>query len=157
MPTGLDALIRFAYAEAIGREFNVPLGGDRGILVGGHNGRGDDNVRRTDMPAVLLEALFGSNPAHAERIRTDPVEGGTGAAGARAGGQHPPFLPEGRAHRLLRRPQVQVFGAFSSWCAGCAGGASGDAEESGREEEAGAVGAKEADKGRRLAGRRALL
>lgn len=59
------------YAEAIGREFKVPVGGDRGILVGGYNGRGDDNVRHTDMPAVLLEPLFGSNPAHAEWIRSE--------------------------------------------------------------------------------------
>lgn len=71
MPTGLYALIRFAYAEAIGREFSATLGGDQGILVGGYNGRGDDNVRYTDMPAVLLEPLFGSNPAHAEWIRSE--------------------------------------------------------------------------------------
>lgn len=59
------------YAEAIGREFNVRVGGDQGILVGGFNGRGDDNVRYTDMPAVLLEPLFGSNPAQAEWIRSE--------------------------------------------------------------------------------------
>lgn len=71
MPTGLYALIRFAYAEALGREFSATLGGDQGILVGGYNGRGDDNVRYTDMPAVLLEPLFGSNPAHAQWIRSE--------------------------------------------------------------------------------------
>lgn len=59
------------YAEAIGREFNVNVGGDQGILVGGFNGRGDDNVRYTDMPAVLLEPLFASNPAQADWIRSE--------------------------------------------------------------------------------------
>jgi hypothetical protein len=59
------------YGEAIGREFNVKVGGDHGILVGGFNGRGDDNLRYTDMPAVLLEPLFVSNPAQAEWIRSE--------------------------------------------------------------------------------------
>jgi hypothetical protein len=59
------------YAEAIGREFDVKVGGDQGILVGGFNGRGDDNLRYTDMPAVLLEPLFASNPAQADWIRSE--------------------------------------------------------------------------------------
>jgi hypothetical protein len=38
-------------------------------MVGGFNGRGDANLRLTDMPAILLEPLFASNPQHAEWIR----------------------------------------------------------------------------------------
>ncbi|MEM7018164.1 MAG: N-acetylmuramoyl-L-alanine amidase [Pseudomonadota bacterium] len=60
------------YAQSIAREFNIPVGGrDGGILVGGFNGRGDANVRYTRMPAILLEPLFGSNPAHAQWIRSE--------------------------------------------------------------------------------------
>lgn len=62
------------YAQAVGREFNVPVGGDQGICVGGvggFGGRGDANLRYTTMPAVLLEPLFASNPQHAEWIRSD--------------------------------------------------------------------------------------
>lgn len=40
-------------------------------MVGGYNGRGDGNLRLTDMPAILLEPLFASNPQHAEWIRSD--------------------------------------------------------------------------------------
>lgn len=58
------------YAQAVGREFGVPVGGDQGIVVGGYNGRGDYNLRFTDMPAILLEPLFASNPQHAEIIRS---------------------------------------------------------------------------------------
>lgn len=31
------------YAEAVSREFNIPLGGDQGVLVGGYKGKGDGN------------------------------------------------------------------------------------------------------------------
>ncbi len=58
------------YASAVAQEFGVSVGGDKGILVGGYNGRGDSNLRYTDMPAVLLESLFCSNPAHAEIIKS---------------------------------------------------------------------------------------
>jgi hypothetical protein len=58
------------YAQAISREFSTPLGGDEGIKIGGYNGRGDANLRFTDMPAILLEPLFASNPAHAALIRS---------------------------------------------------------------------------------------
>ena len=57
------------YAAAVAREFNLEVGGDRGIQVGGYNGRGDANLRYTDMPAILLEPLFASNPQHAEILR----------------------------------------------------------------------------------------
>lgn len=59
------------YAAAVAREFELNVGGDRGIQVGGYNGRGDANLRYTDMPAILLEPLFASNPRHAEIIRSD--------------------------------------------------------------------------------------
>lgn len=59
------------YAAAVSREFGVPVGGDRGIVVGGYGGRGDGNLRYTAMPAVLLEPLFASNPQHAEWIRSE--------------------------------------------------------------------------------------
>ena len=59
------------YARAISREFEVPVGGDQGIMVGGYDGRGDGNLRHTDMPAILLEPLFASNPRHAEMVRSE--------------------------------------------------------------------------------------
>lgn len=62
------------YAQAVAREFGLPLGGDRGIQVGGYDGRGDFNLRHTRMPAILLEPLFASNPQHAEWIRSDAAQ-----------------------------------------------------------------------------------
>ncbi len=59
------------YAAAMAREFAVPVGGDAGIMVGGYGGRGDFNLRYTDMPALLLEPLFASNPQHAEWLRSE--------------------------------------------------------------------------------------
>jgi len=59
------------YAQAVAREFNIAVGGDQGILVGGYNGRGDYNLRFTNMPAILLEPLFASNPQHAEWIKSE--------------------------------------------------------------------------------------
>lgn len=58
------------YAQAVAREFNLPVGGDQGIKVGGFDGRGDGNLRHTHMPAILLEPLFASNPQHAQWIRS---------------------------------------------------------------------------------------
>jgi hypothetical protein len=63
------------YAQTVAREFEMPLGGDHGIQVGGYNGRGDYNLRYTKMPAILLEPLFASNPQHAEWIRSDERQG----------------------------------------------------------------------------------
>lgn len=57
-----------AYANRIANEFGTRLGGQNGLLIGGFNGRGDGNIRHTKMPAVLLEPLFGSNPAQAKII-----------------------------------------------------------------------------------------
>jgi len=63
------------YAQAAAREFSLSVGGDQGILVGGFDGRGDFNLRFTDMPAILLEPLFASNPRQAEWIRSDDGQG----------------------------------------------------------------------------------
>ena len=57
------------YSAAVSREFDIPMGGDQGIKVGGYGGRGDFNLRFTAMPAILLEPLFASNPQHAQWIR----------------------------------------------------------------------------------------
>jgi hypothetical protein len=59
------------YAQAVAREFGIPVGGDQGIKVGGYDGRGDFNLRFTSMPAILLEPLFASNPMHADWIRSE--------------------------------------------------------------------------------------
>ena len=59
------------YARAVAQEFDVPLGGDQGIMIGGYGGRGDFNLRFTDMPAILLEPLFASNPQHARIINSE--------------------------------------------------------------------------------------
>lgn len=62
------------YARAVSQEFDIPVGGDNGLLVGGYNGRGDYNLRFTNMPAILLEPFFVSNPQTAELIKTDAAQ-----------------------------------------------------------------------------------
>lgn len=59
------------YAKAVAMHFGTRVGGDDGILVGGWNGRGDGNLKHTNMPAILLEPLFASNPQHADIIRSE--------------------------------------------------------------------------------------
>jgi hypothetical protein len=59
------------YAKAIADQFGTRVAGDQGILVGGWNGRGDGNLKHTNMPAVLLEPLFASNPQQADIIRSE--------------------------------------------------------------------------------------
>ncbi|BBO89452.1 N-acetylmuramoyl-L-alanine amidase [Desulfosarcina ovata] len=59
------------YAREVAEHFGIPVGGDNGIKVGGFGGRGDGSIKHTDMPAVLLEPLFASNPQHAEIIRSE--------------------------------------------------------------------------------------
>jgi hypothetical protein len=93
------------YAQAIGLEFGVQIGGDQGIQVGGYDGRGDDNVKHTDMPAILLEPLFVSNPAHAEIVLQRRRPDAHGAGPCR---QHQEVLSGGRADRIQRRPQVKT-------------------------------------------------
>lgn len=55
------------YAQAIDAEFKEvdKVAGDQGALVGGFGGRGDGNICKTKMPAILLEPLFCNNPSHA--------------------------------------------------------------------------------------------
>ncbi|MEI6139846.1 MAG: N-acetylmuramoyl-L-alanine amidase [Mariniphaga sp.] len=59
------------YASAISEEFATQMGGEKGIVVGGYGGRGDNNIKYTAMPAILLEPLFASNPDQAEIIRSE--------------------------------------------------------------------------------------
>jgi len=59
------------YAHAIAKEFGTTVGGDDGLFVGGAGGRGDGNLKYTDMPAILVEPLFASNPQQAEIIRSN--------------------------------------------------------------------------------------
>jgi hypothetical protein len=59
------------YANAVATFFGTRVAGDNGILVGGWNGRGDGNLKHTNMPAILLEPLFASNPQHADIIRSE--------------------------------------------------------------------------------------
>ena len=59
------------YAKAVAEHFGTRTAGDDGILVGGWNGRGDGNLRLTNMPAILLEPIFASNPQHADIIRSE--------------------------------------------------------------------------------------
>lgn len=55
------------YTAKVAAEFDIL---DRGIAIGGLGGRGDDNVKYTAMPAILLEPLFCDNPDHAQIIRS---------------------------------------------------------------------------------------
>lgn len=59
------------YAHAIAKEFNTQVGGTDGLFIGGAGGRGDGNLKYTEMPAILLEPLFASNPHQADLIRSD--------------------------------------------------------------------------------------
>ncbi len=59
------------YARSISSSFATKVSGDNGILVGGWNGRGDGNLKHTEMPAILLEPLFASNPQQADIIRSE--------------------------------------------------------------------------------------
>jgi hypothetical protein len=59
------------YARAVADSFGIGLAQPDGVVVGGFSGRGDGNVKFTDMPAVLLEPLFANNPAHAQWIRSE--------------------------------------------------------------------------------------
>jgi hypothetical protein len=59
---------QFGAAYDVGGDDDTDIGYEDGVRVGG---RGDGNLRRTDMPAVLLEPGFGSNPAQARLMETD--------------------------------------------------------------------------------------
>jgi hypothetical protein len=59
------------YARTVSDSFGIGLGGEQGVLVGGYSGRGDGNVKFTNMPAILVEPLFASNPQHAAWIHSE--------------------------------------------------------------------------------------
>lgn len=60
------------YSKTINDTFNEirKVGGDDGVLVGGYSGRGDGNIRLTNMPAILVEPMFCNDPEHAVIIRS---------------------------------------------------------------------------------------
>jgi len=59
------------YAQMVSNAFGTPMGGSSGILIGGYGGRGDSNVKQTNMPSILLEPLFADNPKHAVFIKSE--------------------------------------------------------------------------------------
>lgn len=63
------------YTAKIAAAFLVPLANNNfakgGVSVGGYRLRGNKNLIHTNMPAVLLEPLFASNPKHAAWIKSD--------------------------------------------------------------------------------------
>lgn len=63
------------YVKAICDAFGVlPANNDfakNGVSIGGYKLRGNGNLSATNMPAVLLEPLFATNPKYAALIRTD--------------------------------------------------------------------------------------
>jgi N-acetylmuramoyl-L-alanine amidase len=59
------------YSKLVSEAFGTKIGAQNGILPGGFNGRGDGNIKHTNMPAVLLEPLFATNPERAEQIRSE--------------------------------------------------------------------------------------
>lgn len=64
-----------AYVERICRTFGTSKANNDfakdGVSIGGYQQRGNKNLFSTNMPAVLLEPLFASNPKHAEIIRSE--------------------------------------------------------------------------------------
>lgn len=63
------------YVDEICAAFGVkPANNDfarDGVSIGGYKGRGNGNLTLTNMPAVLLEPLFATNPKYAEIIRSE--------------------------------------------------------------------------------------
>jgi len=59
------------YAQEVAKKFGLKIGGTQGLLMGGYNGRGDENVKYTKMPAILLEPLFVSNPQGSNVVRSE--------------------------------------------------------------------------------------
>lgn len=60
------------YSRLIDEEFEEikTVGGVNGVLIGGYGGRGDGNIRLTNMPAILVEPMFCNDPDHAKIIRS---------------------------------------------------------------------------------------
>lgn len=64
-----------SYVDRCSEAFGVPKANNdfakNGVSVGGAGKRGNANLLLTNMPAVLLEPLFVSNPKHAEIVRSE--------------------------------------------------------------------------------------
>jgi N-acetylmuramoyl-L-alanine amidase len=55
------------YAKLVSERFETV---NNGLLVGGYHGRGDANIKKTKMPAILVEPLFVSNPEQARIVKS---------------------------------------------------------------------------------------
>ena len=60
-----------AYCKYLSALLDIPIGGGNGIMIGGYSGKGDYNLKFTNMPAVLLEPLFVSNPKQAQLAKSE--------------------------------------------------------------------------------------
>ncbi len=64
-----------SYVNRISHAFDTPLANNNfakgGVSVGGFKGRGNGNLSATNMPAVLLEPLFGTNPIYSAIIKSE--------------------------------------------------------------------------------------
>ena len=63
------------YVHRVAKAFVVPVANNDfasgGVSVGGYNRRGNGNLFYTNMPSVLLEPLFATNPKQAEIIHSE--------------------------------------------------------------------------------------
>lgn len=59
------------YVEIVSQHFGTKPSGDRGVVKGGYEGRGNGNVYYADCPAILLEPLFCGNPKHVAAIKSE--------------------------------------------------------------------------------------
>lgn len=73
--SGKSRAVAKSYVDKISRAFSIPVANNdfakAGVSVGGYQGRGNGNLASTNMPAILLEPLFASNPRHADIIRSE--------------------------------------------------------------------------------------
>jgi N-acetylmuramoyl-L-alanine amidase len=62
-----------SYSKLVDDEFDeiTRMGGVNGVLVGGYGGRGDSNIRSTNMPAILVEPMFCNDPEHAKVMKSE--------------------------------------------------------------------------------------
>lgn len=69
--TTLDWGMRYAKAAAslLGTEVFAPASSWPGVAIGGIDGRGNGNLLYAEMPAILLEPLFVSNPKQAAQLK----------------------------------------------------------------------------------------
>jgi N-acetylmuramoyl-L-alanine amidase len=58
------------YAQLVSDDFDTPLGGKEGILIGGAYGENELDLIYTRMPAILVKPLFATNPLHADWIKS---------------------------------------------------------------------------------------